>query len=121
MRIPLTVFGGRHRARRHRPQFLCEIKVKQPVPRVPTLLLPQFQGKSDGALCSVDPVNNQYMSLVTEKTPDPIDIMMHDEPREVDMDLLSRIHGLYRLLDLISEQGSGGTGTMIAPSMPQGY
>ena len=79
------------------------------------------QGNSDGAIYSVDPVNNRYTSLVTEETPDPIDVIIHDEPREVDMDLLSRIRGLYRLLDLISEQGSGGTGTMIAPSMPQGY
>jgi len=79
------------------------------------------QGNSEGTICPVDLVNNRYTSLVTEETPDPIDVTMHDEPQEVDMDLLSRIHGLYRLLDLISEQGSGGTGTMIAPSMPQGY
>jgi hypothetical protein len=53
--------------------------------------------------------------------PDPFDVIMHEDPKEVDMDLLSRIHGLYRLLDLISEQGSGGAGMMIVSSMGQGH
>jgi len=35
---------------------------------------------------------------------------MHDEPKENVTDLLFRIRGLYRLLDLISEPGSGGAG-----------
>jgi len=51
---------------------------------------------------------------------DPVDVIMHDGPRELSMDLLSRIHGLYRLLDLISEQGSGGAGMMIASGTAQG-
>ena len=42
--------------------------------------------------------------------PGPIGVVMHDEPKESDTDLLFRIHGLYRLLDLINEQGSGGAG-----------
>lgn len=45
--------------------------------------------------------------------PDPIDVAIHDEPKESDTDLLFRIHGLYRLLDLINEQGSGGAGMII--------
>ena len=69
----------------------------------------------------LNPVNNQDTPLATEGTLDPVDIIMHDGPNEPEMDLLSRIHGLYRLLDLISEQGSGGIGTMIASSMAQGY
>ena len=40
----------------------------------------------------------------------PIGAAMHDEPKENVTDLLFRIRGLYRLLDLISEQGSGGAG-----------
>jgi len=61
------------------------------------------------------------MLLVTEVTPNPVDVIIHEEPKESDIDLLSRIHGLYRLLDLISEQGSGGTGMMIHSNMSQGY
>ena len=38
-----------------------------------------------------------------------------DGPRRDDADLLFRIRGLYRLLDLISEQGSGGAGMIKAP------
>ena len=38
-----------------------------------------------------------------------------DEPQGGDADLLFRIRGLYRLLDLISEQGSGGAGMLKAP------
>ena len=40
----------------------------------------------------------------------PIDVVMRDEPNGDDADLLFRIRGLYRLLDLINEQGSGGAG-----------
>ena len=40
----------------------------------------------------------------------PLDVDMHPEPKENVTDLLFRIRGLYRLLDLISEQGSGGAG-----------
>ena len=39
---------------------------------------------------------------------DPIDGVMPDEPKGDDADLLYPIRGLYRLLDLVSEQGSGG-------------
>ena len=46
---------------------------------------------------------------------DPIAVVMHDEPEGSDPDLLSRIRGLYRLLDLINEQGSGGAGMIKAP------
>ena len=38
-----------------------------------------------------------------------------DERKRDDADLLLRIRGLYRLLDLISEQGSGGAGMIKAP------
>jgi len=76
---------------------------------------------SDDSTPRVDPVNNQDMLLITEVTPNPVDVIIHEEPKESDMDLLSRIHGLYRLLDLISEQGSGGTGMMIHSSMVQGH
>ena len=38
-----------------------------------------------------------------------------DEPKEDDTDLLFRMRGLYRLLDLISEQGSEGAGMIKAP------
>ena len=38
-----------------------------------------------------------------------------DEPTRDDADLLFRIRGLYRLLDLISEQGSEGAGVIKAP------
>jgi len=47
---------------------------------------------------------------------DPIDVVMHDEPKESVTDLLLRIRGLYRLLDLISEPGSGGAGMIDVPS-----
>ena len=40
----------------------------------------------------------------------PIGVIMRDEPKENVTDLLLRTRGLYRLLDLISEQGSGGAG-----------
>ena len=43
---------------------------------------------------------------------DPIDVVMHDEPKGNDPDLLYRIRGLYRLLDLINEPGSGGAGVI---------
>jgi hypothetical protein len=76
-------------------------------------------GTSRDAVGSVDSVEHQDIPLVPEDMLDPVDVIMHDEPKEVDMDLLSRIHGLYRLLDLISEQGSGGAGMMIASSMAQ--
>jgi len=79
------------------------------------------QGKSDNTIRSVDQVNNQDTPLVMEETQDPVDVIMDDGPKEAEMDLLSRIHGLYRLLDLISEQGSGGTGMMIHSSMAQGH
>lgn len=75
------------------------------------------QGESGNTIRPIDP----NTPLVMEETLDPVDVIMHDEPKESDMDLLSRIHGLYRLLDLISEQGSGGTGMMIALSIAQGY
>jgi len=47
---------------------------------------------------------------------DPIDVVMHDKSKENVTDLLFRIRGLYRLLDLISEPGSGGTGMTDVPS-----
>ena len=50
-----------------------------------------------------------------ETTADPIDVVMHDEPNEDAADLLLRIRGLYRLLDLINEQGSGGAGMIKTP------
>ena len=77
--------------------------------------------QSDDAIGSVLSANNQDTPLLSEQMPDPDDVIMHEDPKEVDMDLLSRIHGLYRLLDLISEQGSGGTGMMIASSMAQSH
>ena len=46
---------------------------------------------------------------------DPIDVVIPDEPKGDDADLLYRIRGLYRLLDLISEQGSGGAGMIKVP------
>ena len=48
------------------------------------------------------------------KITDPVGVAMCDEPKRDDADLLFRIHGLYRLLDLISEQGSGGAGMIIS-------
>ena len=69
----------------------------------------------DGATGSVDPVKNQDKPLLSEDMPDPVDVTMHEDTKDVGMDLLSRIPGLYRLLDLISEQGSGGAG-MLSPS-----
>jgi hypothetical protein len=47
---------------------------------------------------------------------DSIDVVMHGESRGNVTDLLFRIRGLYRLLDLISEQGSGGAGMINVPS-----
>ncbi len=47
--------------------------------------------------------------------PDPIGVVMDKEPKGNDPDLLYRIRGLYRLLDLINEQGSGGAGMIDAP------
>jgi hypothetical protein len=49
-------------------------------------------------------------------TAGPIDVAMHDELKGNDGDLLFRIRGLYRLLDLINEQGSGGAGMINVPS-----
>ena len=48
-------------------------------------------------------------------TADPIDVVTCDTPNEDDTDLLFRIRGLYRLLDLINEQGSGGAGMIKVP------
>ena len=48
-------------------------------------------------------------------TTNPIDAVTCDEPKGDDADLLFRIRGLYRLLDLVSEQGSGGAGMIKAP------
>ncbi len=69
-----------------------------------------------------DPDANWFKELPThpvieEQAPimDPIDVDMCDEPKGDDTDLLFRIRGLYRLLDLISEQGSGGAGMIKAP------
>ena len=60
---------------------------------------------------STHPVIEEQASI-----PGPIDLFIHDEPKEVNTDFLLRIHGLYRLLDLINEQGSGGAG-MISSMM----
>ena len=46
---------------------------------------------------------------------DSIDVVMCGEPKGDDAELLFRICGLYRLLDLISEQGSGGAGMINTP------
>ncbi len=48
-------------------------------------------------------------------TADPIDVVMCGDPNGDDTDLLFRIRGLYRLLDLINEQGSGGAGMIKVP------
>lgn len=48
-------------------------------------------------------------------TADPIDVVTCDTPDGDDTDLLFRIRGLYRLLDLINEQGSGGAGMIKVP------
>ena len=48
-------------------------------------------------------------------TADPINVVMCDEASGDDTDLLFRIRGLYRLLDLINEQGAGGAGMIKAP------
>ena len=77
--------------------------------------------RSDGAISSAHSANNQETPPLPEDMPDIVDVIMHEDSKEVDMDLLSRINGLYRLLDLISEQGSGGTGMLIASSMAQGH
>ena len=60
--------------------------------------------------------NEQSTRPITEEQasiPDPIDIVMHDDTKKRDTDLLFRIGGFYRLLDLINEQGSGGAGMRI--------
>ena len=59
----------------------------------------------------------QGIPLVSQHSARTIDVVMHDEPKGNDPDLLYRICGLYRLLDLINEQGSGGAG-MIKAHMP---
>ena len=62
--------------------------------------------------------NEQSMRpIIEEQTsiPNPIDAAIHDELKGNDTDLLSRIRGLYRLLDLINEQGSGEAGMISAP------
>jgi len=79
-----------------------------------------MHAQSGDAIDSVRSAKTQNTHLLSEHMPDPDDVIMHEDP-EVDMDLLSRIHGLYRLLDLISEQGSGGTGMMIASSVAQSH
>ena len=76
-----------------------------------------MHAQSGDAIGSVRSAKKQNSYLLSEHMPDPVDVIMHEGSKEVDMDLLSHIHGLYRLLDLISEQGSGGTGTRIASSM----
>ena len=48
-------------------------------------------------------------------TADPIGVTTCDAPNGDDADLLFRIRGLYRLLDLINEQGSGGAGMIKVP------
>ena len=60
--------------------------------------------------------------VIEEQTPttDQTDTATHDEPKGNDTDLLYRIHGLYRLLDLTSGQGSGGAG-MISVSIVLHY
>ena len=55
------------------------------------------------------------IDVVMHEITDPIDVVMHDEPKGNDPDLLYRIRGLYRLLDLINEQGSGGAGMIKSP------
>ena len=75
--------------------------------------------RSGRVISSVHSANNQETPPLPEDMPDIVDVIMHEDSKEVDMDLLSRINGLYRLLDLISEQGSGGTGMLIASSMAQ--
>jgi hypothetical protein len=60
---------------------------------------------------STHPVIEEQTSIVN-----PIDVVMHDEPKGNDTDLLFRIRGFYRLLDLINEQSSGGAGMIIVPS-----
>jgi len=40
---------------------------------------------------------------------------MRDEASGDDTDLMFRVRGLYRLLDLINEQGSGGAGMIKTP------
>jgi hypothetical protein len=79
----------------------------------------QERGNGD-ATVPAGSVKDQVTPLATEEVPDAGGAIMHKKPKESDMDLLSRIHGLYRLLDLISEQGSGGAGTMTASSVAQG-
>jgi len=59
---------------------------------------------------STHPVIEEQTSI-----PDPIGVVMHGELKGNDTDLLSRIRGLYRLLDLINEQGSGGAGMINIP------
>jgi len=76
--------------------------------------------ESDDGIGSVHSVENQDRPPLPDDMQDPVDVIMHDDPRELNMDLLSRIQGLYRLLDLISEQGSGGAGVIIASGTAQG-
>jgi hypothetical protein len=47
---------------------------------------------------------------------DPFGVVMHDKPKGSVTDLLCRIRGLYRLLDLVNEQGSGEAGMIDVPS-----
>ena len=54
--------------------------------------------------------NQQPMHPVIEEHATITVPIEHDEPKGDDTDLLYRIRGLYRLLDLINEQGSGGAG-----------
>jgi len=54
------------------------------------------------------PMHPAIKEMVT--TAGPIDTITRDEASGDDTDLMFRICGLYRLIDLINEQGSGGAG-----------
>jgi hypothetical protein len=82
-----------------------------------TIVPPRIKGDVDASGNTNSPRPPSTHPVIDEQTPiaDQVDVVMHDVPEEIDTDLLARIRGLYRLLDLINEQGSGGAGMIKVP------
>ena len=78
--------------------------------------LPPVEGDISGERSlhpDTNPPKEQPMHPVIKEmvtTAGPIDTVTRDEASGDDTDLMFRIRGLYCLIDLINEQGSGGAG-----------
>ena len=86
---------------------------------MPPIQLSVHIGNARSLQLDTNSPNQQFTQPVIEEqtlTTDQTAVAMHDEPKGNNTDLLYRIHGLYRLLDLTSEKGSGGAGMISVPS-----